>query len=83
MFFIKIKFKLSNLLTQKVSKLGSQKLGYKCIRFIDDKSGISAINMINNVYAVIMGKQSGENSYKTTTISYLDHYVAGNVNAHT
>lgn len=47
---------------------------------IGDGTGISAKNMKDNVYAVIMGKKSGENAYTTTSPIYLDHYVPGNAN---
>eukprot|EP01084_Bolivina_argentea_P294130 506012_1 len=62
------------------SKRGIYKLGiHSCI---SAQSDISSRAMKNNLYAVIMGKLQGINSYSATSISFLDHYIAGDINLH-
>ena len=48
----------------------------------DCESGISAKEMEHNLYTKIMGKKIRQNVYATTQITYLDHYLIGNVRPH-
>eukprot|EP01083_Nonionella_stella_P298571 1013382_1 len=54
---------------------GIYKLNLHTCERID--SGISAVDMKQNVYSVIMGKRANVNVYDTTDIEYIDHYAVG------